>query len=367
LVKSKVWLSLVSLILTTALLLAGCNSSKTPQEALQASMTKSAEMKSYSFKGSMKIEDLSFPAAGTSAADATAMLTMFKDTDISWTGAYRADPMHLEMTLSLALKGDMAVNFNIPIILEKDKMWVKIPNIPFLPLPQEMVGKFLELDLKKLAEQSGQPMPNVDPAKSQKLVNDILVIIFKNVDEKQYLSDVNVKDAGLPADADVKQVIQFKVNKDQVEPFVNTVVEKIAPEIIDLLSKNADYRDMLGLKQADLDQAKKDLGDTKKADITKAMEEFKKSVKSLDVTSNIGIDAKDFPVYSDVHVKAAIDSNGQSGTFAFKVVSETKDINTDVKLSYPGGPKDVVTLDEFEKQMGGAFNSGAATDPATGL
>lgn len=364
-VKSKVWLSLVALMLTAALLLAGCNSStKSPQEALKSSLEKSADIKSYSFKGSMKIEDLSFPAEGEDAASTTQMLTMFKDTDISWTGAYKADPLHLEMTLSLALKGDMAVNFNIPIIMEKDKMWVKIPNIPFLPLPQDMVGKFLELDLKKLAEQSGEPMPNIDPAKSKDFVNDVLAIIFKNVDEKQYLSDVKVKDAGLPDDADVKQVIQFKVGKDQVEPFINTAVEKIAPEIIDLLSKNAAYRDMLGLKQEDLDQAKKDLADTKKEDITKGLEEFKKSVKSLDVTANVGIDAKEYPVYTDVHVKTSIDADGQAGSFAFKVVSQTLDINKDVKLEYPDGPKDVITMDQFEQQMGGAFGGSATDDSA---
>ncbi|MBW5448612.1 hypothetical protein GE107_21430 [Cohnella sp. CFH 77786] len=361
--RSKVWLSLVAFMLTTALLLAGCNSNKSPQEALKAAMIKSAEMKSYSFKGSMKIEDLSFQADGADAEQTKAMLSMFKDTDISWTGAYKADPMHVEMTLSLAMKGDMAVNFNIPIIMEKEKMWVKIPNIPFFPLPQDMVGKFLELDLKKMAEESGEPMPNLDPGKSQKFANDILAIIFNNVDEKQYLSDVKVKDAGLPEGNDVKQVIRFQVNKDQVEPFANTVVEKIAPEIIDLLSKNAEYRDMLGLKQEDLDQAKKELGDTKKEDITKGMEEFKKAVKTLEVTANVGIDAKEYPVYSDMHVKASVDAEGDAVTFAFKVVSETKDINKDVKLEYPEGPKDVVTMEQFEQQMGGAFGTDA---PAQG-
>ncbi|WP_276357893.1 hypothetical protein [Cohnella caldifontis] len=358
-IKSKVWLSLVSLILISALILAGCNSdSKSPQEALKASMSKSSEIKSYSFKGSMKIEDLSIPATGDDAASTGAVLNAVKNADLSWTGAYRADPMHLEMTLSLALKGDMAVNFNIPIVMEKEKMWVRIPNIPFFPLPEDMVNKFLELDLKQLAEQSGQPMPSIDPAKSQKFANDILGIIFKNVDEKQYLSEVKAKDAGLPEDADVKQVIQFKVGKDQVEPFINTVVEKIAPEILDLLSSNAEYRDMLGLKQEDLDQAKKDLKGTGKDDISKGLADFKQNVKTLDVVANIGIDAKEYPVYSDVHAKIAGTTDGQEGSIAFKVVSQMADINKDVKLEYPDGPKEIITLEQFEQQMGGAFGAG---------
>lgn len=353
--KSKVWLSLVALILAAMLVLTGCNSSsKSPQEALQASMLKSAELKSYSFDGSMKIEDLKFPAEGD-AADAGQMLSMLKDMNLSWTGVYRADPMHLEMTLSLVLKGDMAVNFNIPIVMEQDKVWVKIPNIPFFPLPEDMTNKFLELDLKQLAEQSGQSMPSVDPGKSQKLVNDLMGIIFKNVDEKEYLSDVKVKEAGLPDGVDAKQVIRFQVSKDQVEPFVNTVIEKIAPEIINLISGNAEYRDMLSLKQEDLDEAKKALEDAKKEDITEGMDEFKKSVKSLEVVANIGIDAKEYPVYSDVHVSTEIDAEGQPVTVAFKVVSQTKDINKDVKLEFEGGPKDVITMEQLQQQMGGLF------------
>lgn len=359
-VKSKVWLSMVCLFLSAAIVLTGCNSSKSPKEALQSSMTKSADIKSYSFKGSMKMEDLKIPAQGADAQSTTALLNMLKSTDVSWTGAYRADPMLMEMTLSLAIKGDMAINLNIPIVMNKEKIWIKIPNIPMFTIPDNMKNKFVELDLKKLAEQSGQPVPNIDPGKSQKFTNDVLGIVSKNVDEKQYLSDVKVKDAGLPADADVKQVIQFKLTQDQVEPFVNTVMEKIAPEVIDLLSKNEEYRNMLQLKPADLDQAKKDLDKAKGQDMTKAMADFKKTVKSLVVTANLGIDKNEYPTYTDVHVKTDFDMQGQAGSAAFKLVSQLMDINKDAKFEYPDGPKDVVTMEQFQQEMGGMFG-GAAT------
>lgn len=353
--KSKVWLALVSLMLTAALVLTGCNSNnKSPQEALQSAMKKSAELKSYSFSGSMKIEELSMPIEG-GAAGAGEVLSMLKDADLSWKGAYRADPMHMEMTLSLALKGDLAINFNMPIVLNSDKMWIRIPNIPFFPLPESITGKFLELDLKQLAEDSGQPMPNIDPGKSQKFANDMMGIIFNNIDEKEYLTDVKVKDAGLPDDVNAKQVIRFHIAKNQVEPLVNTIIEKIAPEIIKLLSDNAEYRDMLSLKPEDLEEAKKALEDAKQEDISEGMEEFKKAVQTLDVTANIGIDAKEYPVYTDVHVNAAIDADGQPVKFAFKVVSQTSDINKDVALEYADGPADAITMDELQELLGGLF------------
>jgi hypothetical protein len=355
LVRSKVWLSTVCMILTVALVLAGCSSNKSPKDALQSSMTKSADIKSYSFQGSMKVEDLKIPAQGADAASAGMIMNMLKSADVSWTGAYKADPMQMELKLSVALKGDMSINVNVPLIMTKDKIWIKIPNTPFFPIPQNLQNKFVELDLKKLAAESGQPVPNIDPGKSQKMANDVFGIVFKNVDEKQYLSDVKAKDAGLPEEADVKQVVQFKLTKDQVEPFVKTVIEKIAPEIIDLFSKNEEYRNMLQLKPADLDQAKKDLEKAKGQDLSKSMAEFKKTVKSLEVIANIGIDKQDYPTYSDIHVKTDFDVAGQTGSAAFKAISELKDINKDVKLEYPGGPKDAVSMDQFQQEMGAAL------------
>ena len=353
--KSRVWLVLVSLMLTAALVLAGCNNnSKSPQEALQSAMKKSAELKSYSFSGSMKIEELTMPIEGD-AARAGVVFSMLKDADLSWKGAYRADPMHMEMTLSLALQGDMAINFNMPIVLKSDKMWIRIPNIPFLPLPESIAGKFLELDMKQMAEESGQPMPNIDPGKSQKFANDLMGIIFKNIDEEEYLSDVKVKDAGLPDGVDAKQVVRFHIGKNQVEPLVNTLIEKIVPEIIKLLSDNAEYRDMLNLKPEDLEEAKQALEEANQEDISEGMEEFNKAVQSLDITANIGIDANEYPVYSDVHVNASIDADGQPVTFAFKVVSQTSDINKDVALEYENGPADAITMDELQEQLGGLF------------
>jgi hypothetical protein len=251
--------------------------------------------------------------------------------------------------------------------MNKDKVWIKIPNIPMFPIPQNLQNKFVEIDLKKLAEQSGQPVPNIDPGQSQKLVNDVLGIIFKNVEPEKYLSEVQVKDAGLPAETDVKQVVRFHLTKDQVEPFIKTVIEKIAPEIIDLLSKKEEYRNILQLKPADLEKAKKELDKAKGEDLSKSMAEFKKTVKSLDVTANMGIDKNDYPVYTDLHIKTDFDVNGLVGSAAVKAVSELKDINKEMKFEYPEGPKDVVTMEQFQQEMGGMFggagtNSGSSTD-----
>ena len=146
----------------------------------------------------MKIEDFNFPDDEMTDSQAAAVINMLKSAELSWTGAYRADPRLIEVNLQLALKGDLAITFNVPILMTEKKTWIKIPNIPMLPIPEDIIGKFLELDLDELAEQAGQTMPTTDIAKSQKLVNDVTGIVFKHIDEEDYLTEVIAKDAGLP-------------------------------------------------------------------------------------------------------------------------------------------------------------------------
>jgi hypothetical protein len=363
--KTKLGFVILSVLLTVAIVLSGCTKDKSPKEALQSSLSKSSEMKSYNFKGSLKFEDFNFPQQDMSDTQAAAVINTLKSAELSWTGAYRVDPMLMEINLQLALKGDLAVTFNVPIVMNGEKVWVKIPNIPMLPIPEDVVGKFVELDLKKIAEQSGQTLPSMDVGKSQKLLNDIMAIVFTHLEEKDYLTAIKVKDAGLPADVDVNQVVQFHMDQSQIEPFVNTIIDKIAPEVIDLLSKNEEYKNLLQLKQQDLDDAKKALSDAKGKQVSDGLAQMKKELKSLDIKSNIGLDKNEYPVYTDATIKAAIESADLTGSMGIKVVSQMTGINSEVKFDI-GEPKgaDVITMEQLQEKLGGMF--GGSLDGTTG-
>lgn len=344
------------MMLAAVLALSGCTKDQSPKDALQASMSKSADMTSFNFKGSMTIEDFNFPDDEMSASEMAAVANLLKSAELSWTGAYRADPMLAEVNLQLALKGDLAITFNVPMVMTEKKIWIKIPNIPMLPIPETIVNKFVEVDLEKLAEETGEPLPKIDMKQSQQFSNDVSGIVFKHVEEGQYLSDIAVKDAGLPADVDAKQVVQFRVDQTQLEPFINTVIQNIAPEVIDLLSKNQEYRDMLQLTQEDLDEAKKLLDDTSKGDIADGLEEMKKELKSFELVAKTGIDKKEFPVYTDAKISASIESEELTGSFAIKLVSQTTGINEEPKFEI-GEPKaeEIVPMEELEAELGGMF------------
>ncbi len=344
---SKRLLAVVAALLVL-ILVAGCTGSKSTEETLQDALKKSSQINSYSMKGSLQISDLKLPETADDGGYTSMVGGFLSNAELSWTGGYRKDPMLAEINLQVAIKGDLAMTVTVPILMNKEKMWVKVPNIPMLGLPAEIVGKYIEVDLKKLAEQQGQEIQSLDIGTTQKLVNDVSAIVFKHIDEETYLKDVSAKDAGITADG-VDKVVQTHVTKDQVEPLIQTVVNEIAPEVIDLLSKNEEYRKMLKIEQSDLDEAKKSLAESKDNDISKDLEEFKKSVQTLDILSNIGINGKGYVSYSDAKIAFAGSEDGQSASGTVKIVQELTDINGDVKLSGEPKAEDVLTEDQLSQ------------------
>ncbi|SFB60204.1 hypothetical protein SAMN05216312_11698 [Cohnella sp. OV330] len=334
--------------LLVLILLAGCTGSKSAEETLQDALKKSSQIDSYSMKGSLQISDLKLPESADDGGYTSMASSFLSNAELSWTGGYRKDPMLAEINLQVAIKGDLAMTVTVPILMNKEKLWVKVPNIPMLGLPAEIVGKYIEVDLKKLAEQQGEDLQSLDIGTTQKLVNDVSAIVFKHIDEDTYLKDVSAKDAGITADG-VDKVVQTHVTKDQVEPLIQTVVNDIAPEVIDLLSKNEEYRKLLKIEQSDLDEAKKSLAESKDNDISKDLEEFKKSVQTLDILSNIGIDGKGYASYTDAKIAFAGSEEGQSASGTIKVVQELTDINGDVKLSGEPKAEDVLTEDQLSQ------------------
>ena len=357
--KAKRWYAALALLLAAVLAAAGCSGggskSKSPQEILQESIAKSAEIKSYQFTGSLKVEELS---VGGSAAEPgmDMVLNMLKGAELSWSGVYQAEPMHTELDLAVALKGDMAITLNIPLVMTQDKMWIKVPSIPFFPLPDDIAGKkFLEIDMNAMAETAGQPVPMVDPAKSQQFANDVMNVIFANIDGEQYLTSVKPEDAGVPDDAGVKQVIRFTVDKDQAESFVRMAVEKILPALFDLFANNAEYREMMGLTPEDIEEAKQGLEAFGAEDLDAGLAEFQKAVKTLDLAANLGIDESGYLVYNDVRMAAQFDAEGSAVKLVLKLVSQSKDINKEVTLQHPNGPADVITMEELQSRLGAVF------------
>lgn len=354
----KKWsLSAASMLLAVAVILPGCGSKQEPKEALQGAATKVAEMTSYEMQSKLVVNNLTIDESGSeSDAMTTQILSMLKNAELTVNGVYQADPMQTEMTMVLNLKGDMSMSFTVPMVMTKEKLYVKIPSIPLLPIPENVVGKFVVFDLKELAEQEGAEFnaDMLDTQKLQKLSNEVMGAVLGEYDEAKYFKNIEPKDAGLPEGVDAKQVVQFQVTNDNVKEAVTIFANNVLPKLLDIVSKE-EYRSMLQIEQSQLDEAKKSLLDSE----TKA--EFEKDLANLDqyLTVNqfvlkTAIDKNDFPVYQDLNMDIKVNDPESKTNVGLSLTGSNQYSKVNEKAVFQIGiPKDseVITQDELEQQF----------------
>lgn len=345
--RKVLWVKLAAL-LAVMMVLAGCSAKPSAKELLQRAAEKSAQIESFAFSGSLKLDELDVPMEDIPAEQAQQIANLMKSAELSWKGAYRADPMLAEITLNIAIKGDMEINFSLPIVINAEKIWIKVPNIPMLPLPPDLVDKFVEIDLRQLAEEQGTTIP--DFAVLMKLTQELNNLVFKHLDEETFLSTPKKSEADLPENADVKDVVKLTITKEQVKPLIETFVKKIGPEAIELLSKD-EYREPLGLEQSELEAVKEQLASYSESELAKELESFESEVDTFDVTALLGINRNGFISYADFGLRVTgRDQNGNAGKIGLKLVMEQTNINGDVTFEY-GEPNDVLTLEDLTEMF----------------
>lgn len=348
-------MSLLVGMLSIMLVLSGCGSKKDPKEALQLAMENAAKLNSYEFKTSFKINDLSVTSPEITQNPELGMVyNLLKNAEVSVKGAYQKDPMQLEMNVDLAIKGDASFTFSIPVVMTTEKMWVKIPNIPMLPLPENLVGKFVELDLKKLAEQAGDQAVTgaMDTAKAQELGQEIMKIVFEKFDGKTFFQEVDKKAVTVPAGIEAKQVIKLAVTNENMEQGITTFVKDVLPPVLDLLASDK-YKDLVNITSADVAEAKKSLSD--EAEMKKSLEELKKVLKLNDFSVTTVLNKDNYPAYQEANLKAEIAAeDGQNMKFDMKLTSETTNINGKPNFTITTPPADAIPMEQLQQMLGGA-------------
>jgi len=361
---NKKWgISAAALLLTAAVIMPGCASKAEPKEALKAAATKATTMTSYEAKSKLVINNLTIDApADETAGMTTQVLSMLKNAEITVDSVYQADPAQTEATLVLNLKGDMAMSFTVPMVVTTEKIFVKIPSIPFFPLPETLVGKFLELDLKELAEQGGTEFTpgSLDTQKAQKLSNEVLDTLLAEYDEAEYFKDIAPKDANLPEGIEAKQVVQFQVKNDNVKEAITIFVNEALPKIIDILSKD-EYKDMFQIDPADLAKAKEELKSGEaRTELDKDLADLGKYLTINQFHFNTAINKDNFPIYQDLvmDIKVTNPDEGTnvglsiSGSNQYSLINE----KAEFKIGIPQGDA-VVSMDELQEQFGSSLGS----------
>jgi len=347
--RNKQWVKLTMLMIIVALALLGC-SSKEPKEAVTQAFANSMLMKSYTFTGSMQLNELTIPTE-TLDNDPTSLAIMdtLRGAEISVSGAYQEDPMRLEMTLDLALQGDFSMNLSVPMIMTEDTMYIKIPTIPMMPM-EGISGKFIQVDLNELSELAEEetmtPMPELNVESVRKMTQDFAGVLLKHYEEGVYFTaaseeELKAKPEGMSAD----QIVKFAVTKDNIDDFVTKLIQQVMPEILQLIAANEDYKAMFQLTDADIEAAQADLAEIEGEELQAGLDEMKEALTVNEINTIAAI-KDDYIRYQEVNVNVDIQNEGQTMTLGFFTTSAYDNINKDIEFQLDI-PTDAIPLEEL--------------------
>ncbi|MCM3749456.1 hypothetical protein M3223_19060 [Paenibacillus pasadenensis] len=270
---------------TAALVMAaGCTSeSASPKAELEKAMASLSAAKSYTFNTTATFKELSMPqaAANEGGQGQTGSLApgsigdMLNGLKLTMDGVYQKDPMRTDANIKLTMPGNPSVELTLPMIMTGDKLYVQIPAIPGIQVPQELVGKYVMLDTAKMAQEQGQPAQMLDPSIQQRLMMDAGAAFIKPFDEKTYFKSLKAEDAGVPADLKPDSVVQFGIDSSNGEQAITTAVEQALPAVLDVVLSNEAYLKALGLDKAKVEEQKKQLADNKSELSAKLKQELK--------------------------------------------------------------------------------------------
>ncbi|WP_211749661.1 hypothetical protein [Paenibacillus sp. Marseille-Q4541] len=350
---------LFTIMLAAVVVLAGCGANQEPKEAVKSATSKATEMTSYALTSKVVINNLSI-SESEDAPEMSMVLAMLKDAELNIDGVFQNDPMQAEFTLGVELKGDMEVTYNIPMVMTTEKLYVKVPNIPMLGIPETLVNKYIELDMKKLAEEEGVEWnpASMDLTKSQQFSNEVMDAVLAEYDEATYFKNLEKDAITVPEDVEVQQIVQFQVTNENVKEAITILVNNALPKVIDIMSK-AEYKDMLQLTDEDLTLFKEELSNTDQNQMAADLEELKDHLTINTFNINTAINKDGIPAYQEGNVDVVINDPDTKETMnlAMTMTNHYKDINKtpEFKIGIPAGDE-VVTMEQFQEMMSEAYS-----------
>ncbi|MBO7746200.1 hypothetical protein I8J29_18485 [Paenibacillus sp. MWE-103] len=330
----------VVLLIAGCAALTGCSSSDSPKEALLNALAKTNDAKTFTYTGSFTIDDIRLPETPGTATNQEALMkaalpVLLKGAVIQVRGVVQKEPRHAELTLDAKLgTGDVKLSLTVPMIVTADRLYMKMPDVPGLGIPQEAAGKFVVIDAK--TEEQGGANALADGS-IVRLSEDTLKALFDSLDEKTYFSGPKAADVkDVPEGYKADRFVRVTVGESQADEAMTAIAGKAIPQIIDLILKNEAYMKALSVTEAQLEAAKKELTADKLKQGT--------TIKALDVTGGI---QDDYLTFESGHV--LVDSTDAAKGMKLDAHFElTRDnLNETVKFDYEE-PKDAVPLDSLQ-------------------
>lgn len=353
----KFWSGLFVMLLSMALLVAGCGKELTAKEVLDKAITASSSMKSYDFETKMQLNFTAPSSLLEQEPEAAMVLEMLRNAELTVNGVYQEDPMQVEMTLNLALKGDFAMSFSMPFIMTEEKFWLKVPNIPMMNafIPAELHGKYIELDMAELSEideQLASMNAAVDLELQKKLGLDMFQVISDNFADQDHLALLKAKDVTLPENVEATDVVKFTITNDNLEAALKIFINQVMPGMIDVLAKE-EYAEMFPFEADELKEMKEQFT-ISDDDLKSALDEMAEALKINELSITAALD-KDYNIpYNEFKVDVDVSAEGETFNIALLVQSMLTNINQSVefKLGIPS-EDETLTMADVEELIGG--------------
>ncbi|MBU8881120.1 S-layer homology domain-containing protein [Bacillus sp. FJAT-29790] len=289
------------------------DNSQSVADLLKKAYDNELAIETYAYKGSMNL-GLTLPKSLQNSPEAGMIASMLKDIQVDISGSYQKDPMLMDATVDLTLSGDIKTTISLPMVITKEKMWMKVPQTPFAPLPEELNGKFIEFDMKELQELQGQPIGALDIDLQTELalaINHLFLDQFAD----DFYNVVKSDSIKVPSDIHVKHVVKFELTNENLQPFVETLFKGFLPQFFELLQEPK-YAKALGMTEESIEMAKEGM-----AHITSNIDEIVKEINNVLAINKfeeyVVINQDDFIAYNLMDLN--LDIKVKEETYGFKL------------------------------------------------
>lgn len=346
---TKKWLiPLFALILLLSM--TACGQNKSAYETLKQGTAKLAEADSFEYSGTLAFK---VDAKTASAEENAQMMQMLSNIEVKFSGVQYKKAKQASVNLELNLKGDMSFSLSVPVIVDNEDVYVKIPQIPMLPLPETVTGKYVHLtkaDIEQLSDEAVKSKPQVDPAKQKQLSKELEGVFAKHFKEDDNLVKVSVKKSSAEVPDHVKQVVEYSITNDNFPPLIEKVVKNLIPDIITVLKK-PEYQDITGVQADALESYRKSLDGF-------TTDELKKQLTVNEAIAQFGVDGSGYLSYlRDKFDFTATEENGDKSNTGIDLTFSATQINkTKAEIAIPKA-EETISLTDLQEQFGTAFTA----------
>ncbi|UJF35116.1 hypothetical protein [Paenibacillus hexagrammi] len=220
------WMTLTVITALSLTSLTGCTDNTKIKEAVELSLTKQKEMKSYSFDGSAALE-LSDAWMASPNPLTNGILGLFRECTINWKGASSAEPLQLETDINITPKGSTSP-IAIPILIKDNKLYFNLPAINTSP------DEYYAIDLQQMSQNSSSPLKLDNLKNTSELTTTLGTSMFQSIDPKWYSE---AKEPVTLKDGTSARSITVDIT-DKNEKELNTSLQAKWPDMVSTLQNN---------------------------------------------------------------------------------------------------------------------------------